>query len=73
MERVCECGDDEDLHGAGHGLDVGVGARGARYEVAATRLEEPATRLEEPAAANDREAGNENTRQEYRIVDSSSL
>ena len=63
---MCECGDDEDLHGAGHGLDLGVGARGARYEVAATRLEEP-------AAANDREVGNENARQEYRIVDSSSL
>ena len=47
-------------------MDVGVGARGAVYEVAAARLEEP-------DAANDREAGNKNTRQEYRIVDSSSL
>ena len=49
-----EWGEDEDLHGAGYGLDVEVGARGARYEVAATRLKEP-------DAANDREAGNKNT------------
>ena len=63
---MCECGDDEDLHGAGHGLDVGVGARGARYEVAATRLEEP-------AAANDREAGKVNTTTGVQRTDSSSL
>ena len=46
--------DDEDLHGARHGLDMELGAGGAEYEVAATRLKEP-------DAVNDREAGNQNT------------
>ena len=38
VERMCVVSDDEDLHRARHGLDMGVGARGAQYEVDAIRL-----------------------------------
>ena len=53
VEKMCEYGDDEDLPGAGLGLDVGV-ARDAEYEMAAARLKEP-------VASSDHEDGNQNT------------
>ena len=51
---MCEYGDDEDLPGARHDLDVEVGAGDAEYEMAAARLKEP-------VASSDHEDGNQNT------------